>query len=90
MSFYYLDRIYSFFIFIFYHRFSNAKKCSNGGRALMQLDFTQLKSKFEITTSLRPMPHREYVELYIKAYYLPENSLEEWIRDHKVFKIIFT
>lgn len=54
----------------------------------MQLDFTQLKSKFETLTSLRPMPHREYVELYIKAYYLPENSLEEWIREHKVFKII--
>lgn len=51
----------------------------------MQLDFTQLKSKFEALTSLRPMPHREYVELYIKAYYLPENSLEEWIREHKVY-----
>lgn len=75
-------------ISILYYRFSNAKKCSNGGRALMQLDFTQLKSKFETLTSLRPMPHREYVELYIKAYYLPENSLEEWIREHKVFKII--
>lgn len=55
----------------------------------MQLDFTQLKSKFEALTSLRPMPHREYVELYIKAYYLPENSLEEWIREHKVFKYIY-
>lgn len=51
----------------------------------MQLDFTQLKSKFEKVTSLRPMPHREYVELYIKAYYLPENSFEEWIKEHKVF-----
>ncbi|XP_033345590.1 syndetin isoform X2 [Bombus vosnesenskii] len=67
--------------------FSNAKKCSNGGRALMQLDFTQLKSKFETLTSLRPMPHREYVELYIKAYYLPENSLEEWIREHKEYSV---
>lgn len=67
--------------------FSNAKKCSNGGRALMQLDFTQLKSKFETVTSLRPMPHREYVELYIKAYYLPENSLEEWIKEHKEYSV---
>ncbi|XP_076633373.1 vacuolar protein sorting 50 [Colletes latitarsis] len=67
--------------------FSNAKKCSNGGRALMQLDFTQLKSKFETLTSLRPMPHREYVELYIKAYYLPENSLEEWIKEHKEYSV---
>ncbi|XP_076244228.1 vacuolar protein sorting 50 isoform X1 [Calliopsis andreniformis] len=67
--------------------FSTAKKCSNGGRALMQLDFTQLKSKFETLTSLRPMPHREYVELYIKAYYLPENSLEEWIKEHKEYSV---
>ncbi|XP_076670628.1 vacuolar protein sorting 50 [Andrena cerasifolii] len=67
--------------------FCNAKKCSNGGRALMQLDFTQLKSKFETLTSLRPMPHREYVELYIKGYYLPENSLEEWIKEHKEYSV---
>ncbi|CAK9828590.1 Vps50 [Anthophora retusa] len=67
--------------------FSTAKKCSNGGRALMQLDFTQLKSKFETMTCLRPMPHREYVELYIKAYYLPENSLEEWIKVHKEYSV---
>ncbi|XP_053983374.1 syndetin isoform X1 [Hylaeus volcanicus] len=67
--------------------FSSAKKCSNGGRALMQLDFTQLKSKFETLTCLRPMPHREYVELYIKAYYLPENSLEEWIKEHKEYSV---
>ncbi|XP_017890539.1 syndetin [Ceratina calcarata] len=67
--------------------FSYAKKCSNGGRALMQLDFTQLKSKFETITCLRPMPHREYVELYIKAYYLPENSLEEWMKEHKEYSV---
>lgn len=69
---------------IFDFSFSNAKKCSNGGRALMQLDFTQLMSKFEKLTSLRPMPHREYVEAYVKAYYLPENILEEWVKQHKV------
>ncbi|KAG7197018.1 hypothetical protein KM043_017553 [Ampulex compressa] len=67
--------------------FSNVKKCSNGGRALMQLDFTQLKSKFEVLTSLRPMPHREYVELYIKAYYLPEISLEDWVKEHKEYSL---
>ncbi|XP_020295336.1 syndetin isoform X2 [Pseudomyrmex gracilis] len=67
--------------------FSNAKKCSNGGRALMQLDFTQLRSKFEKITLLRPMPHREYVELYIKAYYLPESSFEEWIKEHKEYSV---
>lgn len=65
--------------------FSNAKKCSNGGRGLMQLDFTQLTSKFESFTSLRPMPHKEYVELYIKAFYLTEDKLEEWVKEHKEY-----
>lgn len=55
----------------------------------MQLDFTQLKSKFEMITGLRPMPHREYVESYIKAYYLPENRLEKWIKEHKVIEISY-
>lgn len=51
----------------------------------MQLDFTQLKSKFEIITSIRPMPHSEYVETYVKAYYIQESTLEEWVKEHKVF-----
>ncbi|XP_015119405.1 syndetin [Diachasma alloeum] len=67
--------------------FSNAKKCSNGGRGLMQLDYTQLKSNFEILTSVRPMPHSEYVETYIKAYYIAENILEEWVKEHKEYSV---
>ncbi|XP_018562403.1 syndetin [Anoplophora glabripennis] len=65
--------------------FSEAKKCSNGGRALMQLDFTQFLSKFEKISSLKPVPHKEYVENYVKAYYLPEAELEKWIREHKEY-----
>ncbi|KAJ8954131.1 hypothetical protein NQ318_005725 [Aromia moschata] len=65
--------------------FSEAKKCSNGGRALMQLDFTQFLSKFEKISSLKPVPHKEYVENYVKAYYLPEQELEKWIREHKEY-----
>jgi hypothetical protein len=64
--------------------FSEAKKCSNGGRALMQLDFIQFLTKFEKIAGLRPVPHREYVEHYIKAFYLPEPELEKWIKDHTV------
>lgn len=30
------------------------------------------------------MPHKEYVEKYVKAYYLPEVELEKWIKEHKV------
>lgn len=51
----------------------------------MQLDFIQLISKLEKLCSLRPIPHREYVEAYVKAYYQPEDDLESWIKDHSVF-----
>ncbi|CAG9862024.1 unnamed protein product [Phyllotreta striolata] len=62
--------------------FAEAKKCTNGGRALMQLDFTQFLTKFEKISSLKPVPHKEYVENYVKAYYLPDNELEIWIKEH--------
>ena len=65
-------------------RYASAKKCSNEGRALMQLDFQQFLLKLEQLTSLRPIPGREYVEGYIKAFYLPEAQLESWLREHKV------
>ncbi|XP_029688858.1 uncharacterized protein isoform X4 [Takifugu rubripes] len=50
------------------------KKCSNEGRALMQLDFQQFLMKLEKLTDLRPIPDKEFVETYIKAYYLTENE----------------
>lgn len=65
--------------------FAEAKKCSNGGRALMQLDFTQFLSKFEKMASLKPVPHKSYVENYVKAYYLPEHELEKWIKEHNEY-----
>ena len=37
----------------------------------------------------RPIPDKDYVEAYIKAFYLPENILEEWIIAHKVVKPAF-
>lgn len=50
----------------------------------MQLDFTQFISKLEKLTTLRPIPYKDYVEVYVKAYYVPEEQLEKWIRDHTV------
>ena len=67
-------------------RFASARKCSTGGRALMQLDFIQLVSKLEKICTIRPIPHRDLVEVYIKAYYQPEEHLESWIKEHKVRK----
>lgn len=61
-----------------------AKKCSNAGRALMQLDFTQFMSQINSVCPINPLPHKALVEVYIKAYYLPETSLETWTKDHQV------
>lgn len=36
----------------------------------------------------RPIPERELVEAYIKAYYLPESQLEAWVLEHKVWQHI--
>ncbi|XP_046674194.1 syndetin [Homalodisca vitripennis] len=70
---------------IFVEGFSSAKKCSNGGRGLMQLDWTQLVSQLEKMCSLRPIPRKEFVEAYVKAYYLPEQALETFVRDHNEY-----
>lgn len=52
----------------------------------MQLDFIQFLTKFEKISGLRPVPHKDYVENYVKAYYLPGPELEKWIKDHDVIK----
>ena len=65
--------------------YASIKKCSNEGRALMQLDFQQLIVKLEKICEIRPMPDKDYVEAYIKAYYLPDSSLEKWVKDHSEY-----
>lgn len=67
----------------FVEGFSCVKKCTNEGRALMQLDYQHFLINLETLTQLRPIPDREYVEGYIKAFYLPENSFEQWILERK-------
>lgn len=65
--------------------YSLVKKCSNEGRALMQLDFQQFVVKLEEIFDIRPIPDKDYVETYIKAYYLPDSSIEKWVKEHPVF-----
>ncbi|VDM63787.1 unnamed protein product [Angiostrongylus costaricensis] len=64
-------------------------RCSTEGRALMQLDFQHLLSKqflqLEPICGLHPIPHCAFVEGYIKAFYLSENGLEEWIHKHSEY-----
>lgn len=70
-----------FVVHLLVEGFSNAAKCSNGGRGLMQLDYTQLLVKLEKISGLKPIPCQDYVERYVKAYYLPRNLLEEFVHD---------
>ncbi|KAG0726577.1 Syndetin [Chionoecetes opilio] len=60
--------------------FASARRCTNEGRSLMQLDYQQFLMKLECLTSVRPLPDRHLVETYIKAYYLPEGALESWVQ----------
>lgn len=50
----------------------------------MQLDLRQFQLKIESITRLRPLPDASLVEAYIKAFYLPESALEQWVQEHKV------
>ncbi|XP_070199146.1 syndetin-like [Littorina saxatilis] len=65
--------------------YSHAKKCSNEGRALMQLDYQQFLTKLDQIVVLKPIPEKELVEAYIKAYYLPDAQLETWVHEHKEY-----
>ncbi|CRL04786.1 CLUMA_CG017842, isoform A [Clunio marinus] len=58
--------------------YSNAKKCSAAGRALMQLDFTHFLSVLEQLSGMKHPVHQQYVDQYLKAFYLG-SALEEFI-----------
>ena len=76
----------------FVEGFSSSKKCTNEGRALMQLDYQQFLSNFErilqqnffkdSTKNVKPLlgTEKDLVEEYIKAYYLTEVIFIDWIR----------
>ncbi|GCC18691.1 hypothetical protein chiPu_0018035 [Chiloscyllium punctatum] len=52
---------------------------------LLKLDFQQFLMKLEKLTDIRPIPDKEFVETYIKAYYLTENDMERWIKEHREY-----
>ena len=55
----------------------------------MQLDFRHFVMKLERIAEIKPLPHQEYVATYVKAFYIPEAELEDWVKVHTVsFKII--
>lgn len=62
--------------------FAGAKKCSAAGRALMQLDFTHFLSVLETLSGMKHPVHQQYVDQYIKAFYMG-SGLEEFIVSQK-------
>jgi hypothetical protein len=58
---------------IFVEGFAAAKKCTNEGRALMQLDHRQFVLKAEALSGLRPLPYQAYVSAYVKASVVAKN-----------------
>jgi len=69
--------------YIFIDGFSTSKKCTNEGRALMQLDWQHYLCKIEQIITIKPIPNKELVEEYIKAYYYTEDLLENLIRSKR-------
>ncbi|KAJ8908771.1 hypothetical protein NDN08_005476 [Rhodosorus marinus] len=58
---------------------SNVERCSASGRALMLVDFRSLEDALQKATGMRVIPEAEKVENYIKAYYLNEAELANWV-----------
>uniref|UniRef100_A0A8R1HSQ7 Syndetin n=1 Tax=Caenorhabditis japonica TaxID=281687 RepID=A0A8R1HSQ7_CAEJA len=65
--------------------YGDGGKCSTEGRALMQLDFQNIIMKLEPLCAMKPVPNANFVDAYIKAYYLPESGLEQWITSHSEY-----
>lgn len=65
-------------------RFSNVKKCSAGGRALMQLDFANFMSFLELISNQKYPQHRSYVDVFIKTYYFAPEQFEQWIEQQRL------
>lgn len=49
----------------------------------MQLDFTHFMSILELTSDAKHTTHRAYVDAYIKAYYMPTDTLATWCQNQQ-------
>ncbi|GMR42942.1 hypothetical protein PMAYCL1PPCAC_13137 [Pristionchus mayeri] len=62
-------------------------RCSNEGRALMQLDVQHLSGRLEKITGRKFTEEIAKLDAYVKAYYLPEKHLEEWALAHTEYTV---
>lgn len=50
----------------------------------MQLDFRHFVMKMERIAEIKPLPYQDFVANYVKAFYIPESELEQWVKQHPV------
>lgn len=50
----------------------------------MQLDYRHFVMKLERIAEIKPLPYQDHVVNYVKAYYIPEADLEQWVKLHEV------
>ncbi|KAJ3681911.1 hypothetical protein LUZ60_014484 [Juncus effusus] len=64
---------------------SRVKRCTDEGRALMSLDLQVLMNGLQHFVHVNVKPKFQDVEVFIKAYYLPETEYVHWARAHPVY-----
>ena len=84
-----LDMFAFFITRVLVEGYSSIKKCSTAGRALMQLDFTQLEVIYTniVDNRSKIMPYRQFIDHFIKAFYLPDSEFENWLLNHREYSI---
>ena len=50
----------------------------------MQLDFRHFVMKMERIAEIKPLAYQDFVANYVKAFYIPESELEQWVKQHPV------
>lgn len=76
------DHMFKHIMFMLVEGYSRVKKWTNEGRASMSLDMRVLQLGLERLANMKPLPHVSFVENYIKAWYVPDDLILQWLKDH--------
>eukprot|EP00047_Mylnosiga_fluctuans_P003321 m.228531 g.228531 ORF g.228531 m.228531 type:complete len:1010 (-) comp11757_c0_seq1:143-3172(-) len=60
--------------------FASARKCTLPGRGQMQHDYKELQGRLRVCTAVKLQS--DFIEDYIRAYYLQDDELQLWIEEH--------
>jgi len=62
--------------------FSKVRKCSSEGRAAMSMDVFALHDGLNSIHLCRPPRGKHYVDNYLRAFYLSEEEIMQWVQDN--------